>query len=169
MDAVRYLFCRSLVAVSTPQYQMRRNVSDASDANEAHNTVYSDVSFMDRDSVGFSLRLRQSGSPKMSASMMSAFLPDLMPTPEEAAEEEVTVKAPRLNAQRLAALLESYDGCPEDHPDCNAREERWEQIEEMTRKDQAELAALEQLLFEATVRGLASLRPRGQTCARQAS
>jgi len=47
--------------------------------------------------------------------------------------------------------MDSYDGCPEDHPDCNAREERWEQIEEMIRKDQAELVALEQVLFEATV------------------
>jgi hypothetical protein len=131
---------------------MRRSgLTDTSDVDEAHNTVYSDVSFLNRDSVGFSLRLRQSGNPKMSASMMDAFLPDLMPTPEEAAEDEVVVKAPPMSEQRVAALMDSYDGCPEDHPDCNAREERWEQIEEMIRKDQAELVALEQVLFEATV------------------
>lgn len=114
-------------------------------------TVYSDVSFMGRDTVAFSLRLRHSGGDirPMGSSMVASFLPDLVPTTEEIPNEDGEPVFSPVSASEAADMLEEYDGCPEDHPDCNVREERWEQIEEVLRKDTAELQALEAVIFEA--------------------
>ena len=93
--------------------------------------VYSDVAFMGRETVAFSLRLRQSGELKLSPSMRESFLPDLVV--KGADEPEDFVKQPTLSDATSAQLLENYNGCPDDHQDCIAREEKFERIEEVRR------------------------------------
>lgn len=133
------------------------NASVQSNSTET-NTVYSDVSFMGRDTVAFSLRLRHSGKTDvrpMGPSLVESFLPDLASTEEEKTkngeEEHIKPVKTKFTANEAAEMLDEYDGCPEDHPDCNVREERWEQIEEVLRKDTNELKGLENILFEAKV------------------
>jgi hypothetical protein len=130
------------------------NMSLQSNAAETA-TVYSDVSFMGRDTAAFSLRLRHSGKDvrPMGSSLVESFLPDLVTTEEEKpdGEEEIKPVKTKFTAHEVAEMLDEYDGCPEDHPDCNVREERWEQIEEVLRKDTIELQGLENVLFEARV------------------
>jgi hypothetical protein len=142
---------------------MRRSgrTDDMSNAPSEHNTVFSDVSFMARDTVGFSLRLRPSspsGIRPVGPSMMSTYLPDLVATPEDVVEE-TSEPPPRMTQAQLEKMMDAYDGCPEDHPDCNSREDRWEQIDEILRKDGAELAALEAVMFEAKVRDPSAVPP----------
>ena len=91
-------------------------------------TVYSDVSHLEDDNVGFALRLRPS-SRGASSALRSTFLPELMATPEE--------------SQHLALLAEAelfddslFEGCPEAHPDCMAREEKWLLVEERLERDE---------------------------------
>jgi len=129
---------------------MPRRAETSSQAPTETGTVFSDVSFMGRDTVAFSLRLRQSGSGirPMGPSMQSTYLPELTPAVEEAAQESVTAASVGSD-EDITEMMEDYDGCPEDHPDCNVREDRWEQIEELVRKDTAELQTLESVLFEA--------------------
>lgn len=128
-------------------------------------TVYSDVSFMGRDTVAFSLRLRHSGKTDvrpMGSSLVESFLPDLEEekkrlqslNEDDGINGESNKPKPvktKFTPGEAAEMLDNYDGCPEDHPDCNVREERWEQIDEVLRKDTAELKALEKVLFEARV------------------
>lgn len=131
----------------------RSSVNDDASASESA-TVYSDVSFMGRDTVAFSLRLRESGSAgirRMGTSMVASFLPDLHEKNVEDAngddeEREGEIKVSKAQA---AVLLEDYDECPEDHPDCNERNEKWDRVEDAMRKGLSELSAIEAVLFEA--------------------
>jgi chromosome segregation ATPase len=117
-------------------------------AEDESATVYSDISFMGRDTVAFSMGLRHSGNGlrKMPKSMAS-FLPNIAATAEEI--EAAKNKEPTVSDEEAAQMMDDYDGCPEEHPDCDQREERWDHVEEVLRKEEIEMKALEQTLFKA--------------------
>jgi hypothetical protein len=92
---------------------MRRSRGrDTTDVNESA-TVYSDVSFMGRDTVAFSLRLRQSGDGirPMGHSLVESFLPDLVVRSPHESTQFVETNNPQVTDIAAAELLEQFSGC----------------------------------------------------------
>mmetsp|Transcript_55011 Transcript_55011/g.110509 ORF Transcript_55011/g.110509 Transcript_55011/m.110509 type:complete len:262 (+) Transcript_55011:54-839(+) len=111
-------------------------------------TVYSDISFMGRNTVAFSMGLRQAGAGmRRMPKSMAAFLPNIAATDEEIEASKIKKDAP-ISDEEAARMLEDYDGCPEEHPDCDRREEKMGAVEEMLRKEEVAHKALEKSLFD---------------------
>jgi len=133
-----------------------------------------DVSHLDEETVGFSLRLRKARLQHLGHSLIESFLPELMPSDlleGEEEEEEGDVGRPgsksgRPSHHRLPSSMQAaqrresvlgrkgkggrdQEKCPNYLPDCVSREARWVQVEEQMAKRSAELDALVEQAGEA--------------------
>lgn len=109
-------------------------------------TVYSDVSHLKPDNVGYAIRMRDKrGSPGLE----QAFLPKLEEGSRDGSRDGTDPYDNR-SFTSLESMAGEFDGCPTDHPSCLAREERWVKLEELLEQRAEDLKEVEEAANDAT-------------------